>query len=174
MHRPRKRSLVAIVALALACTGLAHPVASAGNRSDADSSAAPAQPRAIWEMSRSAKLDGAVGGVVQCSRWRVIVPPGAFRGTATVTVTERDIRKRNVELSITPEEANHFLLPVKLVYKRATPTESIAGQSIYWWNPETRAWEPAPSQLGDLTNGTLSSGLLHFSTYAVFSGKAGW
>ena len=31
-----------------------------------------------------ATIDGAVGGVVQCGRVRVVVPPGAFRGKADV------------------------------------------------------------------------------------------
>jgi hypothetical protein len=79
-----------------------------------------------------------------------------------------------VDLSITPESMNYFLVPVKLQYKKTDVTQNVGAESIYWWNPETRAWEPAPNQSYDVANGTLSAGLLHFSTYRVLGGKAGW
>jgi len=136
--------------------------------------ATPAAHAAAAGPTQTATIDGSAGGTVKCASLSVVVPPGAYRGTGTITVAASGPELQTVNLGISPASLNAFLVPVKLVYKKVDAGENVAGESIFWWNPATGAWEPAPNQSGDVVNGTLTSGLLHFSTYSVFKTRAGW
>lgn len=124
--------------------------------------------------SKTVTIDGSVGGQFAVSKWLLTVPAGAYRGSGAITMTVTGTTDQVIDLAISPASLNAFLKPVTLQYKKTDANEDINTESIYWWNPSTLAWEPAPNMSGDPLNGVLKSGLLHFSTYSVRGGKAGW
>jgi hypothetical protein len=123
-------------------------------------------------VSASARIDGSVGGFLRAGRFLVRVPPGAFTGAATVTVTMPDSALMLCDLSISPLSANHFKVPVELVADlSATNLADASTCTMYWYDPTRFVWM-------NLVGKTRTSGSLvltnldHFSKYA--SGKAGW
>ena len=126
--------------------------------------------------SSTKTINGLLGGIVQAGDFKVIVPPLAIRGTATVTVAQPDVASPVVELTIGPESANRFRLPVLLVANasRLNP-ELLSISYISWFNPETGEWERVPGCTVSLLNLTVTAPLSHFSTYRVErGGKSGW
>lgn len=119
---------------------------------------------------------GILGGIVSVGDFTVVFPPGALTRTATVTVSQPDLARPVVNLSISPASANRFLLPVLLTAKANRmdpPLLSVA--CISYYNPTTQKWEDLPGSSVSLLNLTVSAPLWHFSTYRVSSGgKAGW
>jgi hypothetical protein len=117
----------------------------------------------------SASIVGTSGGSVSCGRFSVAVPPGAFRGTGTVTLRMSDPLAMVVDLGITPGNLNDFRKPVALSYD----TAGLAGDSltIYWYNPSTRTWVDMAAR-PDARTGRTTVYLRHFSIYRA--GKAGW
>lgn len=122
----------------------------------------------------SATVDGSVGGVLYASKWLLLVPPGSFHGTGVITMKISGATGQVVDLSISPASLNNFSKPVFLKYTKTQSAEDIANESIYWWDPATATWVPAPAQTGDPLQGWIQSGLVHFSTYAIRGGRAGW
>ncbi|MEQ1834724.1 MAG: hypothetical protein ABL977_16890, partial [Candidatus Eisenbacteria bacterium] len=122
----------------------------------------------------SRTLSPLVGGVVSAGRFKVVVPPGALRQRATITVTQRDPNGREVELGISPESANGFLLPVTLTANCADmPATLLRIQTIWWWNPIASRWDAVLNVQVNLLGRSVSAPLWHFSKYKV-DGKAGW
>lgn len=125
----------------------------------------------IAAQSSSAKIDGNRGGTVTCGRFTVIVPPGAFVGPATITVSVADPTVLICDLSIAPQAANKFKVPVQLVTDLSNLNVSPGNQTIYWYNPTQNLWvdmDAAP----DASAKTVTANLNHFSKYGA--GKAGW
>jgi len=119
---------------------------------------------------------GLLGGTVSVGNFTVIIPPAALTRTATVTVSQPDLTRPVVNLSISPASANRFLLPVLLVADAKRMDRSLLSVAcIAYYNPETANWEPVAGSSISLLNLTVSAPLFHFSTYRVQSGgKAGW
>jgi len=127
-------------------------------------------------VTSSKTINGLLGGVVSAGNFKVVIPPLAVRGTAVVTVTQPDASSPVVQLSITPESANRFLLPVLLVAdaSRLSP-ELVAVSYVSWLNPATGQWERVAGGSASVLNLTVQAPLWHFSTYRVErDGKAGW
>ena len=127
-------------------------------------------------VTSSRTINGLLGGVVSAGNFQVIVPPLAIRGTAVVTVTQPDVSSPVVELRISPESANRFLLPVLLLAdaSRLSP-ELVAVSYLSWFNPATGQWERVPGGSVSVLNLTVQAPLWHFSNYRVErDGKAGW
>jgi hypothetical protein len=120
----------------------------------------------------SALIDGSLGGSVRAGRFTVKVPPGAFSGTATVTVTMPDSALMLCDLSISPASANRFKVPVQLVADLSSANLTDASTfTMYWYDPTRLLWMSLLSK--SRTSGALvTTDLNHFSRYA--SGKAGW
>jgi hypothetical protein len=119
---------------------------------------------------------GLLGGVVSVGNFTVVIPAGALTRTATVTVSQPDLQRPVVNLSISPASANRFLLPVLLVADAKRMDRSLLSVAcIAYYNPETAQWEPVAGSAISLLNLTVTAPLWHFSTYRVQSGgKAGW
>jgi hypothetical protein len=121
--------------------------------------------------SVSGKFDGAKGGKLNCDRLILTIPPGAFSGTATITITIPDRTVLKGELAISPASANNFAVPVKLaVDLRDLPVDPTT-LAVYWYDPAAGTWvvQPTTAVLSPLS---ITTNLSHFSSYAA--GKAGW
>ena len=122
------------------------------------------------------KTIGVLGGIVSVGNFTVVVPPAALLRTATITVTQPDLARPVVNLSISPASANRFLLPVLLVADARPMNPSLLSiATIGYYNPTTGQWETVPGSAVSLLNLTVTAPLWHFSTYRVQGGgKAGW
>jgi len=174
-------SLVAAAGLFVAgCSSLpTSPMAGAEPPAPvAEDPAAPGGAPAanVTSASRSGYVRAALGGTVSAGGFHLVVPPGALEGDAIITVRQPDVTKPVVELSITPEERNGFLLPVLLVADaRPLGADLVATSYMSWWNPDAAAWEPCPGSAVSVATLSVQAPLWHFSTYRVErEGKAGW
>ncbi len=120
-----------------------------------------------------ATIDGAVGGVVQCGRVRVVVPPGAFYGKADVSVYVPDGTTLACDLSISPASANGFAVPVRLELD-ATGTNVAGGLFTGYFDPALGKWTRVPASWEDPRTHTVHASLWHFSRYGAIPGRAGW
>jgi hypothetical protein len=121
------------------------------------------------------KTIGVLGGTVSVGDFTLVVPPLALTRTASITVSQPDLARPVVNLSISPSSANGFLVPVILTAnaKRMSPS-LLSVACISYYNPSTGKWEDLASTV-NLLGLTVSTPLSHFSTYMVSSGgKAGW
>lgn len=123
----------------------------------------------------SAVVDGSVGATLRSGKWTLLVPPGAFSGRATISVTEVEDAEGNptVDLSISDPSLNSFRVPVWLSHK----SQGNDAASIYWWDPSAEVWREVPGVVRsvlDLLGVEVKAPLYHFSTYSVRGGKAGW
>jgi hypothetical protein len=119
---------------------------------------------------------GLLGGVVSVGNFTVVIPPAALLRTATITVSQPDLARPVVNLSISPASANRFLLPVLLVANAKPMNPALLSvATIGYYNPTTGKWETVPGSTVSILNLTVTAPLWHFSTYRVQSGgKAGW
>ena len=141
----------------------------------------PAQVLGLFEGSSTStntnsKVIGVLGGTVSVGDFTIVVPPLALTRTATITVTQPDLARPVVNLSISPATANGFLLPVLLVANASRMDRSLLAVAyISYLNPTTGKWETVPGCSVSLLGLTVTAPLSHFSTYRVESGgKAGW
>jgi hypothetical protein len=136
------------------------------------------------KLGVAGRIDGDVGGILQCGRFYLMVPPGAFEGPGSITMSMDDSTVMVVDVEIFPKELNGFHLPVHLALSTNDTDVSTDTLSIYWhdsdknkWvdmetdkdlsdNPETTG-APCPANM----RGVMTS-LSHFSRYS--GGKAGW
>jgi hypothetical protein len=138
----------------------------------------------VQKLVTSAEIDGSVGGRMQCGRFRLAVPAGAFEGKGTVTMTMEDETVMVVDVEITPVELNQFEIPISLALDTSGADVSTDVVSIYWYDPENKTWvemscdkdlsndpEVQDPLLQTETRGLVTT-LSHFSRYS--GGKAGW
>jgi hypothetical protein len=148
----------------------------AGRASSSSEATLLADATTTVSATSSKTINGLLGGIVSAGNFKVVIPPLAIRGTATVTVTQPDVSAPVVELHISPETANRFALPVLLVadVSRLSP-DLISVSYLSWYNPSTGQWERVQGSSVSLLNLTIQAPLQHFSTYRVErDGKAGW
>lgn len=116
-------------------------------------------------------VDGDKGGVVDGGWFRVEVPEGAFAGWATITVTQPDPTRLMCELEITPASANQFKVPVLLIAK--VTDLRAADDEMLWFDEGAGVWRRIASTSG-AGNTEVVAPLIHFSSYGVIKGRAGW
>ena len=121
-------------------------------------------------LTASQDIDGAVGGKVGVGPYRIEVPPGAFKGVATITITQPDPTVLKCDLSISPASANQFAVPVVLAVRLPNSLALTVDQNM-WLDPGVDLWRLIPST-PDLLSTELRSPLWHFSKYGT--GRAGW
>ena len=126
-------------------------------------------------VTSKTKVIGILGGTVSVGDFTVVFPPAALTAPATITVSQPDLTRPVVNLSISPASANKFLLPVILTANAKQMDRSLLSVAcISYYNPTTQKWDDLGSTVS-LLNLTVSTPLWHFSTYRVTSGgKAGW
>jgi len=130
------------------------------------------------------QVDGAVGAKMRCGRFYLLIPPGAFAGRGSVTMSMEDSTVMVCDLEIYPAELNSFHEPVKLALSVTDTDASTDTLSIYWHDPDKNDWvdmvvdrdlsnnpetavAPCPANM----RGVMTA-LRHFSKYS--GGKAGW
>jgi len=126
-------------------------------------------------VTTKTKTIGLLGGTISVGDFTVVIPPAALTRTATITVSQPDPARPEVNLDISPASANRFLLPVLLTANAKRMDRSLLSVAcVSYYNPTTQKWEDLGSTVSIL-NLTVSTPLWHFSTYRVSSGgKAGW
>ncbi len=134
------------------------------------------------KISVSKTVEGERGAWMQCGRFYLSIPAGAFEGTGEITVTMEDSTVMICDAEISPKELNEFLRPVKLALCVDGADVSADTVAIYWYDPEKRDWidmgcdrdlSDDPDVTGPYGNvrGIVTI-LHHFSRYS--GGKAGW
>lgn len=182
---PRARRLAAMLLLfTLATTTVVPGVHSGtllgrtvGTVLDVTNGLIAALPIRVPGLPRASRVtttvDGATGGVAQCGRFRVVVPPGAFYGKADLTIFVPDGTTLACDLSISPASANGFNVPVRLEMDAAGTTES-GTLLVGYFDPELGKWTRVPTSVDDPRTRTVSASLYHFSKYGCIPGRAGW
>lgn len=162
---------LALLALALAVAGDVQarkiepnslPMTTAASKTLAAPATLPAK--------KVADVDGAIGGELATTRWKVTIPAGAFSGTASVTVSEVAGAEPTVELTLSDPTKNAFRVPVTLSLKYADAIEA-SDKTIYLWDTDKLTWVEVAGRASD-KDGWVKVQLMHFSTYK--GGKAGW
>jgi hypothetical protein len=120
-------------------------------------------------LKSSMLVDGARGGSLRVGRFYLTVPAGAIEGTATVTVTMPDSTVMICDLSISPDTANHFKVPVELTADLSGADASTS--TMYWYDPAGQRWVNLFVK-SRIVGTKVTTSLEHFSTYGA--GKAGW
>lgn len=130
---------------------------------------------ATGPTSSSKNIDGNKGGSLTVGRFTVQVPPGAYKGPATITITVPDQNLLVCDLGISPAAANNFAVPVTLTndYQNTNVTDSSQLLEL-WYDAAARVWRVVPGYTVDTAKKTVSAPLSHFSDYGVYQGKAGW
>lgn len=126
---------------------------------------------------RTLNLVGSIGGSLSNGRWRVVVPPRAVDGSATIALGVSTSTSAQCALEIWPADKNHFNVPATLTANcQNVPSDQLRGYVINWYDPATKRWVPVPGSKVDLTSKTVSAPLLHFSQYSAGppGTKAGW
>jgi len=122
-------------------------------------------------LTASARIDGIKGGKLDCGRFTVIVPPGAYFGIASITISIPDPTVQVCDLSISPAFANHFTVPVQLVSNVKDCSVDAKTLTTYWYDTGSVRWVDMKATT-DSGSGTVTAYLHHFSKYGT--GKAGW
>jgi hypothetical protein len=182
MSRSRWHRIQVGVSLAALCFAVGCSTLPTAPQVRTESGAAPArteEPRspgaALIQSATSTKtITGLLGGTVSAGKFKVVIPPLALAGTATVTVTQSDLSQPVVDLAITPASANRFRVPVILIADASgMGLKTLSVSYISYFNPATGAWQRVVGSSIDLKLLTVQAPLWHFSTYRVES-KAGW
>ena len=128
---------------------------------------------ALQTSLRSTKnVDGSRGGVVRAGRYSVAIPPGAFSGSATVTLSMPDSNVMLCDLSITPSSANRFKYPAQLTADFSSSGITDASTlTTYWYDPARLTWVNLSTK-SRVSGFAVTTALDHFSTYVA--AKAGW
>lgn len=132
----------------------------------------------------SAKIDGLLGGKMQCGRFFLSVPPLAFIGSGTITMTTVDSTVMICDVEISPASLNGFRQPIHLGMNTTGLAVGCDTLTMYWYDPSSKHWVDmgADKSLDDVAellgiqlpanvSGIVTS-VRHFSRYG--GGKAGW
>jgi hypothetical protein len=86
------------------------------------------------------------------------------------------LHKPACDLKISPESANDFKLPVKLVAncKNIIEADQIGDLYILCYDEELAKWKEVPVKSIDTQSMTVQTQLSHFSRYGVVMGRSGW
>lgn len=137
------------------------------------------QSNPSWQTVASRSLTPLLGGTVQGSRYKVLVPPLALTQTTTISVREYDPNVIDFELL---PHGTQFLLPVtvEIDYAGTSLDPASPGYTgglpvLLWFNDATGIWELIPGVHDPLTR-KYTVLLSHFSRYCVgkTQGTAEW
>jgi hypothetical protein len=133
-------------------------------------------PSATGPLNGSVKISRDQGGTVTVGRFTLQIPPRALTQDATIGISVPDQGTLRCNLSITPESANAFLLPV-ILSSDYTGGNVVDPNSLIevWFDTAAGVWREVPGSAVDAANSKVTAPLRHFSSYGVAAGgKAGW
>lgn len=175
----RATTIVAAAMLSLSLVTCASVASAQSSASAAAVDTALMRPVRVSTQGGSSKMvsaviDGAVGGQLKWGRFMLAVPPGAWYGRATVTMTVPNPSVLSCDFTIDPPSANGFSVPVMLTVN--TPGAPSAKPLVVGWlDPTLGKWVPVRGSWNLRERKLVVAPLYHFSTYGVFvGGKAGW
>jgi hypothetical protein len=126
----------------------------------------------VKTIVQTATIDGDRGGAMRAGRFSLVVPPGAFKGVAVISMTMPDSTVMVCDLGIAPLSLNKFSVPVQLTADLSSANMTDAsGCTNYWFDPTNVRWVSLVAK-SRCSGSLVTSSLDHFSTYG--SGKAGW
>jgi hypothetical protein len=134
------------------------------------------QPIPVQASTVLGKIDGGKGGSLHNGRFDLEVPPGAWEGEMTVTLTVPDPALMQCQISIDKPEANQFKVPVMLYghCDNAVSVDSSEEMIFVCQDDLTGEWKEVQGSTSSTATATVSAALPHFSNYGVVGGKAGW
>jgi len=153
-----------VAALTVGCSTLpTQPIVdsnSPGVRADVPAASAAS-------VSASLKIKGQEGGTLSAGIFTVVIPPGAYEGSATITVSQPDPAQPVAVLSIHPNDKNAFAVPVTLTASLPNLDAAWLIQSGMSEQDDFGMWQAMGSSQPDAQTMTVSASLAHFSTYRV-------
>jgi hypothetical protein len=118
-------------------------------------------------------IDGDEGGTVVVGRFSLVVPPGAFDGVATVTITVPDPGVLKCELDLT--NVTNFVTPVSLVADcSGAAALDYTDVTALELDPASLTWQEVPGTTVDESGATVTAPLRTSAIYGIVQGKAGW
>jgi hypothetical protein len=120
-------------------------------------------------VTDSVVVDGASGGSLTVGSFRLEIPAGAFKGLATVSITQPDASMLVCDIHISPIASNAFAIPVTLSTK--LPDSIALTDQMLWYDPTQKSWQVIAS-VSDSARVELHAQLWHFSKYGC--SRAGW
>lgn len=125
--------------------------------------------------SASKAIDGAAGGSIEFGNFRLVVPPGAYAGVATLTITVPDPSVVRCDLSISPAQTRPFAQPVQLIADCSSATVvDVSGMKTLTFDTARGLWVVVPGSTVSSASATITTPLEQFSECGVVDGKAGW
>src|SRR6185503_11709036 len=103
------------------------------------------------------------GGHVTVGRFTIDIPPGAFKGTASILITVPDPRRLQCTLDVLPK-IEAFDQPVKLTVDGAGGDAADANDWVLvTYDEKARTWTKLPGGFGSAATMTVTGWLPHFS-----------
>jgi hypothetical protein len=189
MRGPSKRWCLPLVASLAFLVGCAKnpiaPTPETGVYQNPTFARVPPPPRGLFgttaegSLTGSALIDGAQGGVVTVGRFSVIVPPGAFVGTGTVTINVPDQAVVACELDIDTPAAAGFDEQISLVANcQGVTNVDLSDCGTLQLDASASVWRSVDGSIVHLENSTVVAPVPQSSTsYGianVLEGRAGW
>jgi hypothetical protein len=104
------------------------------------------QPGATAALSVAANGEGSV----TVGRFSLKVHKNSLRRAASITLTVASPDAMQVEITVTPAEANDFQVPIELVADLSDrPDLNLDNQTLYWWDGDWQAADDVTVQHGD-------------------------
>lgn len=115
-----------------------------------------------------ARIQGNRGGKITAGIFTAVIPPGAFSGYATVSITQPDVNQPVAVLEIYPASKNGFHKPVQLIAQLHNVDPVMLMQAgMAELDPATGEWLAMNGETQNPQFMTVSTPLMHFSTYRV-------
>lgn len=104
-------------------------------------------------------------GKVTAGHFRLVLHKNSLKMAATITLTQSDLNVMEVQVEVSPPEANDFKVPVALVADcSGDPSCDVSKQTMFWWNG---GWEQANSVAVHRASNSLTARALRLANGRV-------
>src|SRR5689334_17612260 len=115
-----------------------------------DTTPAPTAPAANETLLVVQNVNGKRGGSLTLANFHLVIPAGAFNGTAAVTLRQPDPNVPLVEFVVSPSTKATFKKPATLTVDLSSWTDaSIAAAQVLTWDSSVGDWVPAQNAIVD-------------------------
>jgi len=120
----------------------------------------------------SATIHGKTGGTLAVGDFTLVIPPGAFRGNATITLRQSNPQLKRVEIEVEPASKNDFLASATLTADLSGWTRAEVRRASLWCvDPATGTFNPVSNATVDLEQRQVRASFARLSTSEV---KPSW